>query len=202
MPFLLLHKLVSTAKKNIDILIAINYNSLAIHIFYFINYYTFKGDFIMARQVTKAEHERMTKKLAYLKKEGREEIAAKLQEARSHGDLSENAEYDEARNDQAKLEEEIAQLEKDLDSIEIIEDDSFEHGVVHIGSTVEIEDQGEILKCIIGSTSDDQTVIVISDDSPVGKAIIGKKPGEEFNVLLPSGETATMKVISTEYKRG
>ena len=156
----------------------------------------------MARQVTKAEFERMTKKLAYLKKEGREEIATKLQEARSHGDLSENAEYDEARNDQAKLEEEIAQLEKDLDSIEIVEDDSFEHGVVHIGSTVEIEDQGEILKCIVGSTSDDQTVIVISDDSPVGKAIIGKKPGEEFNVLLPSGETATMKVISTEYKRG
>ncbi len=156
----------------------------------------------MARQVTRSEFEKMSKRLARLKKEGREEIAAKLQEARSHGDLSENAEYDEARNDQAKLEEEIAQLEKEVDTVEIVEDDVFEHGVVHIGSIVELEDEGVVERYIIGSTSDDDTIIVISDDSPVGKAIIGKKAGESFNVALPSGEVAVMKVISTEYKRG
>ena len=144
----------------------------------------------------------MSKKLAYLKKEGREEIAARLQEARSHGDLSENAEYDEARNDQAKLEEEISQLEKDIDTVEIVDEDFFEQGVVHIGSLVELEDEGEILRCVIGSSSDDDTLIIISDDSPVGSAIIGKKAGETFKVNLPSGEVATMKVISTEYKRG
>lgn len=155
----------------------------------------------MARKVTQAEYDKLSKKLAYLKKEGREEIAAKLQEARSHGDLSENAEYDEARNDQAKLEEEIAQLEKDLKDIEVLADDTFKKGTVHIGSVVEIEDQGEVLRCIIGSSSDDDTMIVISDDSPVGKAIIGKKAGQKFDVVLPSGETATMKVISTSYDK-
>ncbi len=156
----------------------------------------------MAKKVTQTEFDRMSKKLAYLKKEGREEIAARLQEARSHGDLSENAEYDEARNDQAKLEEEISQLEKDIDTVEIVDEDFFEQGVVHIGSLVELEDEGEILRCVIGSSSDDDTLIIISDDSPVGSAIIGKKAGESFKVNLPSGEVATMKVISTEYKRG
>ncbi|MBO4342419.1 MAG: GreA/GreB family elongation factor [Clostridia bacterium] len=156
----------------------------------------------MAKKVTQTEFDRMSKKLAYLKKEGREEIAARLQEARSHGDLSENAEYDEARNDQAKLEEEISQLEKDIDTVEIVDEDFFEQGVVHIGSLVELEDEGEILRCVIGSSSDDDTLIIISDDSPVGSAIIGKKAGETFKVNLPSGEVATMKVISTEYKRG
>ena len=156
----------------------------------------------MAKKVTQTEFDRMSKKLAYLKKEGREEIAARLQEARSHGDLSENAEYDEARNDQAKLEEEISQLEKDRDTVEIVDEDFFEQGVVHIGSLVELEDEGEILRCVIGSSSDDDTLIIISDDSPVGSAIIGKKAGETFKVNLPSGEVATMKVISTEYKRG
>ena len=80
----------------------------------------------MAKQITRTEFERKMKELERLKKEGREEIAQKLQEARSHGDLSENAEYDEARNDQAKLEEQIAQLEIDLDTVEVVSDDFFQ----------------------------------------------------------------------------
>jgi len=91
---------------------------------------------------------------------------------------------------------------QDIDTVEIVDEDFFEQGVVHIGSLVELEDEGEILRCVIGSSSDDDTLIIISDDSPVGSAIIGKKAGETFKVNLPSGEVATMKVISTEYKRG
>ena len=141
----------------------------------------------MAKQITQSEYDKKQKELAYLKKEGREDIAQKLQEARSHGDLSENAEYDEARND--------------LDSVEVVSDDFFEHGVVHIGSVVEVDDSGEIVKVIIGSTSEDDDIISITDDSPVGAALIGKKAGDKIKVVLPSGETATMKVISTEYNK-
>lgn len=156
----------------------------------------------MAKQITRSEFEKIEKELAYLKKEGREEIAQKLQEARSHGDLSENAEYDEARNDQAKLEEKISQLEKELASVEIVSDDFFQEGFVHIGSIVKVEDNGEIITCVIGSTTDLEGAIAVSDDSPVGSALLGKKAGAKVKVNLPSGETVTMKVISTEYKKG
>jgi transcription elongation factor GreA len=155
----------------------------------------------MAKQITQSEFDKKQKELAYLKKEGREDIAQKLQEARSHGDLSENAEYGEARNDQAKLEEKISQLERELDTVEVVSDDFFEHGVVHIGSVVEVDDNGERVKVIIGSTSEDDDIISITDDSPVGAALIGKKAGDKIKVVLPSGETATMKVISTEYNK-
>jgi len=155
----------------------------------------------MAKQITRTEFERKMKELERLKKEGREEIAQKLQEARSHGDLSENAEYDEARNDQAKLEEQIAQLEKELDTVLVVDDEKFKKGVVHIGSIVEVDDNGEIVKVIIGSTSDDDDIISITDDSPVGAALMGKKAGDKIKVTLPSGEIATMKVLSTEYNK-
>ncbi len=155
----------------------------------------------MAKQITRTEFERKMKELERLKKEGREEIAQKLQEARSHGDLSENAEYDEARNDQAKLEEQIAQLEKELDTVLVVDDEKFKKGVVHIGSIVEVDDNGEIVKVIIGSTSDDDDIISITDDSPVGAALIGKKAGDKIKVTLPAGEIATMKVLSTEYNK-
>ena len=152
----------------------------------------------MAKQITRSEFEKLEKELAFLKKEGREEIAQKLEEARSHGDLSENAEYDEARNDQAKLEENIAQLEKELDSIEVVSDDYFESGVVHIGSFVTIEDNGDIINCVIGSSSDDPSILSVSDDSPVGSAALGKRAGDLIYVTVPSGAVVEMKIIATE----
>lgn len=152
----------------------------------------------MAKQITRSEFEKLEKELAFLKKEGREEIAQKLEEARSHGDLSENAEYDEARNDQAKLEENIAQLEKELDSIEVVSDDYFESGVVHIGSFVTIEDNGDIINCVIGSSSDDPSILSVSDDSPVGSAALGKRAGDLIYVTIPSGAVIEMKIIATE----
>ncbi len=155
----------------------------------------------MAKQITRSEYEKLEKELEYLKNQGREEIAQKLQEARSHGDLSENAEYDEARNDQAKLEEDIAQREKELDSVEIVDDNFFKKGVVHIGSTVVVEDDGEEIICFIGSSTDIPGAIAVTDDSPVGSALLGKKKGDKIKVLTPSGKTITMKVVSTQYKK-
>ena len=155
----------------------------------------------MAKQITRSEYEKLEKELEYLKNQGREEIAQKLQEARSHGDLSENAEYDEARNDQAKLEEDIAQREKELDSVEIVDDNFFKKGVVHIGSTVVVEDDGEEIICFIGSSTDIPGAIAVTDDSPVGSALLGKKKGDKIKVLTPSGKTITMKVLSTQYKK-
>lgn len=153
----------------------------------------------MAKQITRSEYEKLEKELARLKNEGREEIAQKLQEARSHGDLSENAEYDEARNDQAKLEEDIAQRERELDAVEVVDDNYFKEGVVHIGSTVVVEDEGNRYTCFIGSSTDMDDVIAVTDDSPVGAALIGKKKGDKIKVAIPSGKTVSMKVISTEY---
>lgn len=157
----------------------------------------------MAKQITRSEKEKLEKKLAYLEKEGRDDIAAKLQEARSHGDLSENAEYDEARNDQAKLEEEIAQLKLELDSVEVVDDSTFKRGVVHTGSVVEIEDiaEGDVIKCIIGGSSDDPEIMAISDDSPVGLAVMGHKAGETVDVILPNGTVTQMKIKSTKYDK-
>lgn len=155
----------------------------------------------MAKQITRSEFEKLQKELAYLKKEGREDIAQKLEEARSHGDLSENAEYDEARNDQAKLEESINQLERELDTVEVVNDDFFDHNSVHIGSLVTLDDDGEEMKCFIGSSTDIPGVIAVSDDSPVGMALMGKKAGDVIDVVVPSGATIQMKVISTEYNK-
>ena len=155
----------------------------------------------MAKQITRSEYEKLEKELEYLKNQGREEIAQKLQEARSHGDLSENAEYDEARNDQAKLEEDIAQREKELDSVEIVDDNFFKKGVVHIGSTVVVEDDGEEIICFIGSSTDIPGAIAVTDDSPVGSALLGKRKGDKIKVQTPSGKTITMKVVSTQYKK-
>ena len=154
----------------------------------------------MARQITQSEFDKRKKELDYLKNEGRTEIALKLQEARSHGDLSENDEYDEARNDQAKLEEKIARLAEELDNVEVVPDDYFEHGIVHVGSVVEVEDAGEIIKVIIDATSEDDDILSITQDSPVGAALIGKKAGDKIKVTLPSDEVVTMKIISTEYQ--
>ena len=84
--------------------------------------------------------------------------------------------------------------------MEVVSDDFFQKGVVHVGSTVEIQDGDEVIKCIIGSTSDDDSVISVSDDSPVGMAVIGKKKGQKFDVVLPNGTVVKMKVLSTSYE--
>ena len=121
----------------------------------------------------------------------RPEIAQKLKEARSYGDLSEDAEYDEAKNDQAQLEAKIAELQYTLDNAEIVEDDSISLDEIGMGSIMSIRNvetgETEELK-IVGTNEANFFENKISDESPIGKAAMKKRVGDIFIVEAPSGE--------------
>ena len=137
-------------------------------------------------------------KLEYLKTVKRAEISEQIKEARSFGDLSENAEYDEAKNEQARVETEIAQLEKLLRNAVVVEETDIDHSVVSIGTTVRILDleYGEEEEYhIVGSVEADADKRRISNESPVGAALIGKSVGDIAEVLTPSGEILKFKII-------
>ncbi len=146
-------------------------------------------------KMSQQHFEEMQAKLAYLKGTRRDEIAAALAEARSHGDLSENAEYDEARNEQARLEAEIVQLAHTLENAEIIKVDTNEGAdVIETGSYVKLRrdafnGQPEKIESfqIVGRSEADYSKHKISDDSPIGAAAIGKRLNERFEVEAPIG---------------
>lgn len=122
---------------------------------------------------------------------GRTEIAKKIAEARSQGDLSENAEYDAAMEEQAELEAKIATLEKMIKNVTIIKEDEISSDIVSIGSKVEIYDrkfEEVLVYSIVGSAEADPINGKISNESPVGKAMIGHRVGEAIPVLTPDGE--------------
>lgn len=128
-----------------------------------------------------------------LKVRGRQEIKEKIQVALGYGDLSENAEYDEARNDQGKLEARISEIEDILARAKLIDEDSLSTDVIQMGSKVTIKDieYGDVYKYqIISSTStskDKGTDYLTSDESPVAKALIGHKAGDIVEVEAPMG---------------
>jgi len=136
--------------------------------------------------------EKLQNELVHLKDVTRVEIAEKLKEAISFGDLSENAEYEEARNEQAQVEKRILDLEEQLKNVEIIEED-VDHDKVTMGSIVTIknlETNEELAYKIVGSTEANilAETPMISNESPVGKAILGKKTGDKVKVSAPSGK--------------
>ncbi len=127
-----------------------------------------------------------------LKTVKRKEIAENLQSARAQGDLSENSEYDEAKNDQAKLEARIKELETVLRNVEVIDESEMSHDKVHIGSTVKVYDKEfdeEAVFQIVGSSEADPFNNKISDESPVGKALLDRSVGEVVKVETPGGES-------------
>ena len=140
---------------------------------------------------------KLEEELEYLKTEGRADIAEKIKIARGYGDLSENSEYDEAKNEQAKIEARIVEIEAMLKHVEIIEDVKGNAKTVMVGVKVkgldeEYGDEGEYR--VVGSTEADPQNGKISDESPVGKALLGKKIGDEVIVEAPGGEFK-LKVI-------
>ncbi len=146
--------------------------------------------------VTKQGLEDMKKELEYLQTEKRPEVIAALKEARALGDLSENAEYDAARSEQAEVESKIASLTQMIANASIIKDADTDS--VSIGNTVTVEyidekEQDEYT--IVGSTEADPFENRISNESPLAKAIIGKKEGEIAKVASPNGEYG-VKIIS------
>lgn len=141
--------------------------------------------------LTKEGLEKLQNELVHLKDVTRVEIAEKLKEAISFWDLSENAEYEEARNEQAQVELRISNLEEQLKDVEIIEED-IPHDKVTMGSIVTIlntDTKEEVAYKIVGSTEADilAETPMISNESPVGKAILGKKTGDNVKVKALSG---------------
>ncbi len=134
---------------------------------------------------------KLKQELETLKTEGRADIAEKIKVARGYGDLSENSEYDEAKNEQAKLEARIVEIEAMLKNVEIIEDIKGKAKTVVIGVKVKVLDVeygDEDEYRVVGSTEADSRNGWISDESPMGKALLGKKIGDEVTVEAPGGE--------------
>lgn len=133
---------------------------------------------------------KLQEELDYLRNTKRKEVAERLKEARSHGDLSENSEYDDARNEQAFVEGRIATLENTLRNAELMEEIGSHTGVIRLGSNVKLRDleYGDILAyTLVGSVEADPMKNKISNESPVGKAILGKTRGVTVEVDAPAG---------------
>ena len=140
----------------------------------------------------------LEKELNYLKTTREREIAAMIAEARSYGDLSENSEYDAAKNEQAKLYGRIAEIEDILSHAVIIEDENEATGRVGLGCFVVVENPATGAQTeyrITGSQEADPMHGKLSDDSPFGRAMIGKSAGDKFIVNAPNG-SYEMKVVS------
>jgi len=127
--------------------------------------------------------------LDHLSNARRREVAARIKEAREFGDISENAEYDDAKNEQAMLEARIAQLEDKLRSATVINPSDLGTDVVRVGSIVHVkDDSGKSTKyTIVGSAEAKPAEMRLSNESPVGKALLGRKRGEEIVVSTPRG---------------
>ncbi len=141
---------------------------------------------------------KLEEELEFLKTEGRADIAEKIKVARGYGDLSENSEYDEAKNEQAKIEARIVEIEAMLKNVEIIEDIKGKAKTVVVGVKVKVFDEAYNEECeyrVVGSTEADPRQGKISDESPVGKALLGKKVGDEVVVEAP-GEEYKLKILA------
>ena len=148
--------------------------------------------------VTQSGLKALEDELEQLKTVRRKEVSEKIRVARSYGDLSENSEYDEAKNEQAIVEARIADLEVMLKNVVILDEGELRTDTVSLGSTVKVYDvefEEELEYTIVGSTEADIDLNKISDEPPVGKALIGKKVGEVAEAVLPSGDTAKFKVL-------
>ena len=135
--------------------------------------------------------------LENLKTVKRKEVAEKIKVARGYGDLSENSEYDEAKNEQGMIESRIAELEKRLKHARVIDGSELTNESVSVGSHVKIrdEDGDEDEYDITGSTEADPLAGKISDESPIGAALIGHSAGERVGVTLPNGSTVVYEIV-------
>ena len=139
-------------------------------------------------------------RLEYLKTTGRAQISELIATARSFGDLSENAEYDAAKDQQAKMEGEIVELEAAIRTAVFVSDEEITNEKVNVGTTVRVLDQDEDFEDeyrIVGPHEADPMNNAISIDSPVGAALIGKRKGDELTIEIPGG-LSHLKVLSIE----
>ncbi|GAA0079352.1 transcription elongation factor GreA [Clostridium sp. CTA-5] len=133
---------------------------------------------------------KLENELEYLKTVKRKEITEKIKVALGYGDLSENSEYDEAKNDQAFTEGKILQLENMLKNAVVVDESDIPSDIVAVGSKVKVKDYDfdeEVEYSIVGSAEADPMNFKISNESPVGKALVGKKIGDMVEVVVPDG---------------
>jgi transcription elongation factor GreA len=140
--------------------------------------------------LTPEGYKKLTQEIEYLSTEKRREVADRIRTAREFGDIAENAEYDDAKNEQALLEHRIATLEERMRNARVIEKKDIAKDVVSVGSKVRLRDldaKQTVEYRIVGSAEADPSENKLSNESPVGKAILGKKKGETVEVSAPRG---------------
>jgi len=150
------------------------------------------------KQMTEAGKVMLEERLQYLRTVKRAEIAERIETARSFGDLSENAEYDAAKNEQAYTEGEIMDIENQLRNAEVVDDKDITTDVVRVGLTVRVLDeemQEELTMMICGSAEANADAGKISNESPIGAALLGHKKGQKVTVATPGGNIV-FKILS------
>ena len=152
---------------------------------------------------TQQGYQELVDELNYLKFEKREKIKNDIAVARSFGDLSENSEYDEARNEQAKNEARIKELEELVENAVILDESNIDTSVVSLGSAVKVRNaEGvEISYDLVGSNESNPMEFKISDQSPIGAALMGKKAGDKVEVLTPGG-VVRLEVVEVSRTQG
>lgn len=158
----------------------------------------------MAKQIIVTDEglKKLVEELDFLKNVRRKEVVEGLRLALSFGDISENSEYDEAKNEQAKVEAQILELEETLKNVKILNESEITTDAVSVGSTVKVFDETyseETEYSIVGPTEADPVNGKISDQSPIGSALIGAKKGETVSVSTPGG-TVTLRILGIEKK--
>ena len=143
--------------------------------------------------------EKLQAELDELSGNRRRQVADRIKEAREFGDISENAEYDDAKNEQAMLEQRIMQLQDRLRAAQVVDAKSVSTDTVGVGSVVNVKDEkGGSLKFTIVGSAEAQPPDKLSNESPVGKALMGRKRGEEVSVTLPNGKKRKFKITKID----
>lgn len=140
-------------------------------------------------------------KIEHLRGERRREVAQRIKEAREFGDISENSEYDDAKNEQAMLEKQIADLEEKLRNARVIDTGEVDTDSVGVGVTVHVKDQKTDKSSkfiLVGSTEANPAESKLSNESPVGKALMGRKRGDVVTVAVPKGPARKLKITKIE----
>jgi transcription elongation factor GreA len=145
--------------------------------------------------------EELKSRIEHLRGARRREVAQRIKEAREFGDIAENSEYDDAKNEQAMLEKQIADLEEQLRNARVIDQRSVDTDAVGVGVTVHVKDQKTDKSTkfrIVGSAEADPGSNKLSNESPVGKALLGRRRGETVTVPVPRGPARKLKITKIE----
>jgi transcription elongation factor GreA len=151
--------------------------------------------------LTRHGFEKLKDEIEHMRTVRRREVAERIKVAREFGDISENAEYDHAKNEQAMLEARIAQMEDKLRKATVIDETQVEADVVSIGTRVRVKDQKSgqsVAYQIVGSTEADPSENKLSNESPVGSALLGHKRGDVVTVAVPRGPSRKLKITKIE----